>query len=141
MTLDRLSPTHRARVVVCVPSASLRDAIAGALRLAASVTVVAMEADAEHAVAAVRETTADVLIVASTAFGGRIVAGVRDLVAEVDNTRVVVFGFDRDPAYRRAVRSGGGTDYVPLDGEIDPLVTAVQRAAQASRTTRLSLLR
>jgi len=131
MTLDLHSPTSPPRVVVCVPSTALCDAIAGALRLG-SMTVVAETADAWQAVAAVHETAAGVLVVASAALGGRIAALLQELVAEVDGTRIVVFGFDQNPAYRRTVRAAGGWDYVPLDGEIDPLLTAVQRPAPAN---------
>jgi DNA-binding NarL/FixJ family response regulator len=121
--------THPAtdRVVVALPHARLRAALARALGLAGTLSVVGQASDLIGAIEVARALRADSLVLGAGVLRGDVLTDLRHAVAALPGVRIVVIGSETSAAYAAAMKAAGAADYVSLEQGTEPLVRAARR--------------
>ena len=107
------------RVVVAVPHARLRDALATALESTGTIAVVARAGDVGAAIRLTRSARPCALLLGTSMLDGDVVPELQAVVRALDGVPVVVTGHDRTPAYEAAIIAAGAAAYAPLHGDAD----------------------
>jgi DNA-binding NarL/FixJ family response regulator len=124
-------------VVVAVPHARLRDALATALESTGTIAVVARAGDVGAAIRLTRSARPCALLLGTSMLDGDVVRELRAVVRALDGVPVVVTGHDRTPAYEAAIIAAGAAAYAPLHGDADGFARQLRYAA-SSESSRSS---
>ena len=126
-----MSTSHETRLVIALPHARLRAALARALDLPGVICIVGQASDLASAVDATRRTRADGLVLGAGILHGDVVGNLRSVVAALPGVHIVVVGSETGAAYATAMRTAGAADYIALEQGTDALVGAARRATAA----------
>ena len=129
MSTDR---TRESRLVVAVPHARLRDALARALDLPGAICVVGQAHDLAGAVDVTRRAGADGIVLGAGILREDVVGNLRDVVAALPGVHIVVVGSETGAAYANAMKTAGAADYIALEQGTDALARAARRAIAAA---------
>lgn len=121
------APAVGARVVIALPHARLRAALARALDLPGEISVVGQASDLAGAVDVTRALLADGLVLGAGVLHGDVVGDLRHVVAALPGVHIVVLGSETSAAYAAAMKAAGAADYVSLEQGTEPLVSAARR--------------
>ena len=126
-------PTPQARLVIALPHARLRNAIAAALASSGAVSVVGEAGSLTDAVRRTRESKPDGLVLGSGLLRGDVAGDLRRLIAELPSVEIVVVGTETSAGYAAAIKAAGAADYVAFDTGTEGVVSAVTRAIPERR--------
>jgi DNA-binding NarL/FixJ family response regulator len=121
----------RLPVVVAVPHARLRDALATALESTGTIAVVAQAGDVGAAIRLARCARPCALLLGTSMLDGDVARALRTVVRALDGVPVVATGHDRTPAYEAAIIAAGAAAYAPLHGDADGLARLLRYAANS----------
>lgn len=133
---DAANPLGRTgflRLVVAIGHRSMRLAVGRALEETGVGVVVAAVDTAEMAVRAAVGARPDVVVLDITLLERRFDRPLVDLCRSLNGTPLVLVGMENDGGFEREATLGGAAAYVALDGPIDDLAGAIERAAASRR--------
>ena len=126
-------PASRLRLVVAIRHRPMRLAVGRALEKMGVGAVVAAVDTAEGAVRAARGARPDVVLLDITLLERRFERPLEELNRTLNGAPLVLVGVENDTGFDRGATSAGAAAYLPLDGPIDDLARAVERAAASRR--------